>query len=58
MNVSVSKKNIQTVMWIYHFVALIWITEFIFGCQALIIASSVSKWYFTRFKSFSLTIKI
>lgn len=37
--------------WIYHFVALIWITEFIIGCQALIVASSVAKWYFTRDKS-------
>ncbi len=50
INISFTKSNIQTVMWIYQFVALIWITEFIFGCQALIVASSVAKWYFTRDK--------
>jgi len=50
VNTSFTKSNIQTAMWIYHFIALIWITEFIFGCQALIVASSVAKWYFTRDK--------
>lgn len=49
-NISFSKKNIQTAMWVYYLIALVWITEFIFGCQALIVASSVAKWYFTRDK--------
>lgn len=47
-NVSVAKQTINYALWIYHVLALIWISEFIFGCQSMIIAGSVAKWYFTR----------
>lgn len=47
----VYKKSLSTFIWWYHIVGLVWISEFIFGCQSMVIASSVSKWYFTRPKS-------
>ena len=34
-----------------HFFALIWIFHFLIACQHFIVASSVSRWYFTRPKS-------
>ena len=46
-----SKKSFGTFIWWYHVVGLVWVSEFIFGCQSMIIAGSVSKWYFTRPKS-------
>lgn len=47
-NVTFTKQTITVALWIYHVIALIWISEFIFGCQSMIIASSVVKWYFTK----------
>lgn len=44
----VTKQIINYALWIYHVIALIWISEFIFGCQSMIIASAVVKWYFTK----------
>lgn len=49
MNYSLSKKTIGKVIWAYHLIALIWVSEFIFACQSMIIASSVAKWYFTKY---------
>lgn len=46
--VNVNSKVVMNIIWIYHFVALIWISEFIFACQSMVIASSVAKWYFAR----------
>lgn len=34
--------------WWYHVVALVWISEFILGCQQMVIAGAVAAWYFTR----------
>lgn len=50
-NIEINRKILTNVMWVYHVVALIWISEFIFGCQSMMIVSSVAKWYFTRQKS-------
>lgn len=47
-NITFSKNTITISLWIYHVIALIWISEFIFGCQSMVIAGSVVKWYFTR----------
>lgn len=48
LNYTITKRSISKAIWIYHFVGLIWVSEFIFACQSMIIASSVAKWYFTR----------
>ncbi|CAF0712788.1 unnamed protein product [Brachionus calyciflorus] len=50
-NYSLNKKSLSTFIWWYHIVGLVWISEFIFGCQSMVIASAVSKWYFTKPKS-------
>lgn len=47
---SIKKSQLVVVMWVYHIVALIWVCEFIFACQAMIISGSVARWYFTRNK--------
>ena len=44
----VDKQHLLTGVWIYHVVALIWISEFIFACESMVVASSVAKWYFTK----------
>ena len=36
------------VFWWYHFVGLIWTSEFILACQQMVISGSVALWYFTR----------
>ncbi|RNA43074.1 choline transporter 1 isoform X2, partial [Brachionus plicatilis] len=46
-----AKKSFSRFIWWYHVVGLVWVSEFIFGCQSMVIAGSVSKWYFTRPKS-------
>lgn len=33
----------------YHFVGLIWVSEFILACQQMAIAGTVVKYYFTRY---------
>jgi solute carrier family 44 (choline transporter-like protein), member 1 len=38
-------------LWIYQIFGLIWISEFIFACQALVVSGCVSIWYFTRDKN-------
>lgn len=35
-------------MWWYHIIALIWTSEFILGCQQMVIAGAVATWYFSR----------
>lgn len=47
-NVTLAKQGVNWALWIYHVLALIWISEFIFGCQSMVIAGAVVKWYFTR----------
>lgn len=42
------KNLLSKIFWVYHIIGVIWITEFIFSCQSMVIASSVAKWYFTR----------
>lgn len=32
----------------YNFFALFWITQFIIGCQHMVIAGAVATWFFTR----------
>lgn len=36
---------------IINFVAFLWFTQFIFGCQHFVIAGTICKWYFIRDKS-------
>lgn len=45
---SIKKVTVAKVMWVYHLIALIWVSEFIFACQAMVISGSVARWYFTR----------
>lgn len=45
---SIKQNIVYNAIWVYHAIALIWITEFIFACQAMVVSSSVAKWYFTR----------
>ncbi|KAJ8919637.1 hypothetical protein NQ315_006163 [Exocentrus adspersus] len=35
----------------YNFFALLWMVQFVIGCQHMVIAGAVSTWYFTRDKS-------
>ncbi|CAH1734113.1 unnamed protein product [Chironomus riparius] len=37
---------------LFNIIAFIWFTQFIFGCQHFIIAGCVSKWFFSRDKTF------
>lgn len=48
--VALKKVTLVKIMWTYHFIALIWVIEFIFAAQAMIISGAVAKWYFTRDK--------
>ena len=36
---------------ILNFIAFIWFSQFIFGCQHFVIGGTISKWYFTRDKT-------
>ncbi len=47
-NYEFEKTLLSKIFWVYHIIGVIWITEFIFSCQSMVIASSVAKWYFTR----------
>jgi hypothetical protein len=40
--------SIKNFIWIYHKFGLIWVSEFIFACEAIVVTGAVSKWYFTR----------
>ena len=48
LNVVIRKDLLAKIMWVYHFVALIWVSEFIFAFQSMVISGAVAKWYFTR----------
>jgi solute carrier family 44 protein 1 (choline transporter-like protein) len=50
-NLTIKRQHLTRVIWAYQFVGLIWITEFIFACQSMVVTGSVAKWYFTRDKS-------
>ena len=54
-NFSIDKSMLAKVMWFYHIVGLIWISEFIFGCQAMVVSGSVAQWYFQRYFRLNLT---
>lgn len=36
----------------YHFVGLIWTTEFVFACHRMVVAGAVATWYFKRYVSY------
>jgi solute carrier family 44 protein 1 (choline transporter-like protein) len=36
---------------VLNFIAFLWFTQFIFGCQHFVIAGTISKWYFARDKT-------
>lgn len=38
-------------MWWYAIIGYLWTTEFILGCQQMVIAGAVSSWYFNRDRS-------
>jgi len=40
----------RTPMWIYLCIGLIWVSEFIFACQAMVVSGAVQIWYFSRDK--------
>lgn len=40
--------GLQRYMWWYHFVGLVWISEFILACQQMTVAGAVVTYYFTR----------
>lgn len=46
--VNFSQSSWVQYMWWYHIIALIWTSEFILGCQQMVIAGSVATWYFSR----------
>jgi solute carrier family 44 protein 1 (choline transporter-like protein) len=50
-NIKIERKILTIIIKCYHIIALIWITNFIFGCQNMVITGSVANWYFTRDKS-------
>lgn len=50
-SLSIKQNIVYNALWVYHAIALIWISEFIFACQAMVVSSSVAKWYFTRDKN-------
>ncbi|KAK5638786.1 hypothetical protein RI129_013081 [Pyrocoelia pectoralis] len=41
---------IHFIRW-YNLFMMLWMVQFIYGCQNMIIAGTVSRWYFTRNKS-------
>ena len=53
-NMPMEKSQLLVVMWVYHGVALIWVSEFIFACQAMTVSGAVARWYFTRNKKADL----
>lgn len=44
----VKDTTMKVTRW-YNLMALFWFTQFIIGCQHLIIAGAVAKWFFTRY---------
>lgn len=39
--------TIKVTRW-YNVLALFWMTQFVIGCQHIVIAGSVATWFFTR----------
>ena len=35
-------------MFVYYLLGLIWVTQFIIGCERLTISGAVALWFFTR----------
>jgi solute carrier family 44 protein 1 (choline transporter-like protein) len=51
------KDTVVRVFWWYYVIGLIWTSEFILACQQMVIAGTVTTWYFTRDKaSLSCTV--
>ncbi|XP_054719564.1 choline transporter-like 1 [Uloborus diversus] len=46
--VSFSEGSWVQYMWWYLIIALVWTSEFILGCQQMVIAGSVATWYFSK----------
>lgn len=49
-NVYYKKDQLMKFARIYNILVLLWVIEFIIGCQHMVIAGSVSTWFFTRNK--------
>ncbi|XP_022173488.1 choline transporter-like protein 1 [Myzus persicae] len=49
-NVYYKKDQLMKFARIYNILVLLWVIEFIIGCQHMIIAGSVATWFFTRNK--------
>ncbi|CAH1737485.1 choline transporter-like protein 1 [Aphis gossypii] len=49
-NVYYKKDQLMKFARIYNILVLVWVIEFIIGCQHMIIAGSVATWFFTRNK--------
>ncbi|XP_018567705.1 choline transporter-like protein 1 [Anoplophora glabripennis] len=45
------KDTLMKVTRWYNFFAMLWMAQFVIGCQHMVIAGAVAKWYFTRTKS-------
>ncbi|XP_041359407.1 choline transporter-like protein 1 isoform X2 [Gigantopelta aegis] len=43
--------DIMKYLYAYHFLGLIWITQFITGCERLAVSGAVAEWFFTRNKN-------
>jgi solute carrier family 44 (choline transporter-like protein), member 1 len=46
----IQDKAMMTTRWV-NFVAFLWFTQFIIGCQHFVIAGAVSQWYFAKTKT-------
>ncbi|CAD5111761.1 DgyrCDS1042 [Dimorphilus gyrociliatus] len=53
MTVEFKRDTKLTIFYAYYFVALIWICEFIIACQQMVVAGTVTDWYFDREKEFA-----
>ncbi|XP_001944379.2 choline transporter-like protein 1 [Acyrthosiphon pisum] len=49
-NVYYKKDQLMKFARVYNILVLVWVIEFIIGCQHMIIAGSVATWFFTRNK--------
>jgi len=49
-NIYYKKDQLMKFARVYNILVLVWVIEFIIGCQHMIIAGSVATWFFTRNK--------
>ncbi|XP_050442637.1 choline transporter-like protein 1 [Adelges cooleyi] len=50
-NVYYKKDQLMKFARVYNLIVLLWVIEFIIGCQHMIIAGAVATWFFTRNKN-------